>query len=363
MPYYYDLIASSDVEEHGHPRYLKKILTKSEKKRTIKKILQIKRHIIACGIPKKRDDNLLLCNWNLKEFGQSHKHPEFYYYIAEIMFAFDLIVVQEVRRSIKELKIIANILGENWAYIINDVTEGNSGNSERSAILFNTKRVDFSGFSGELVVDQGAQFKRTPHITGFLTAWKHFSIINVHLDPGKDGTNAALRKEELQRIMDTLKPKLKTGGLGYENIIISGDFNFYPSVDDNSIDLLGTYGFHQVEKLKNIDSTLAKNKYAYDRIFIKKDRYFDIIKDEDGLENGGVVEFRSLFENNLNTYKSMAKKDYEERNPNKEFKDLNYSNYYWVHWLSRQMSDHYPIWFEMNTYSSTNYLECKLSGL
>jgi len=363
MPHYYDLIASSKIEEHGHPRFLKKILTTSEKKRTIKKILQIKEHLIDSSVPNKRDNNLLLCNWNLKEFGQSHKHPEFYYYIAEIMFAFDLIVVQEVRRSITELKILTNILGENWAYMINDVTEGDEGNSERSAILYNTKRVDFNGFSGELVIDQGPQLKRTPHITGFLTAWKHFSIINVHLDPGKKDTNAALRKDELQRIMDTLKPKLKTGGLGYENIIISGDFNFYSTLDDNSIDLLGDYGFKQVEKLSNVDSTLAKNNHTYDRIFIKRDKYFDIIKDEEGLENGGVVEFKSLFENDLNTYKSMAKKDYEERNPNKEFKDSNYPNYYWVHWLSRQMSDHYPIWFEMNTDSSTIYLENKLSEL
>ena len=363
MPHYYDLVPSTEIEEYGHPRFLKKILTASEKKRTIQKILQIKKHLTDSGIPNKRDDNLLLCNWNLKEFGQSHKHPEFYYYIAEIMFAFDLIVVQEVRRSIRELKILANILGENWAYMINDVTEGDEGNSERSAILYNTKRVDFNGFSGELVVDQGLQLKRTPHITGFLTAWKHFSIINVHLDPGKKETNAARRKDELQRIMDTLNPKLKTGGLGYENIIISGDFNFYPTVDDNSIDLLEDYGFKQVEKLRNVDSTLAKNNYTYDRIFIKRNKYFDIIEDEEGLENAGVVEFRSLFENDLNIYKSMARKDYEGRNPNKEFKDSKYPNYYWVHWLSRQMSDHYPIWFEMNTDSSINYLESKLSKL
>ncbi len=363
MPNYYDLVANSEIEEQGHPRFLKKTLTTSEKKRSIKKILQIKEHLTACVVPKKRDDNLLLCNWNLKEFGQSHKHPEFYYYIAEIMNAFDLIVVQEVRRSIKELKILANILGKNWTYIFNDVTEGSEGNSERSAVLYNIKRVDFSGFSGELVVEQGQQLKRTPHITGFLTAWKHFSIINVHLDPGKNDINAAHRKDELQRIMDTLEPKLKTGGLGYENIIISGDFNFYPAKDDDSIDLLSDYGFEQVEKLSDVDSTLAKNDYTYDRLFIKRDRYFEIIKDENGLENGGVVEFRSLFKNNLSTYKSMAKKDYEERNPGKKLKESYYPTYYWVHWLSRQMSDHYPIWFEMNADSSTNYLKNKLSEL
>jgi len=363
MPHYYDLLTSTEIEKRGHPRFLEKTLNSTEKKRTINKVLEIKEHLTISGVPYKRDDNLLVCNWNLKEFGQSDKHPEFYYYIAEIMFAFDLIVVQEVRRSIKELQILANILGEGWSYIINDVTEGNAGNMERSAILYNKKRVNFNGFSGELVVAQGSQLKRTPHITGFLTAWKHFSIINVHLDPGKKDANAKLRKDELQSIMDTIEPKLSTKGLGYENVIISGDFNFYPTIDDESIDLLRDYGFEQIEKLSHVDSTLAKNNYTYDRMFIRRNQYFEIIQDEVGMENAGVVEFRSLFENNLTTYKSMATRDYEGRNPGKTLTDSGYPNYYWVHWLSRQMSDHYPIWFEMNTDSSVDYLESTLEEL
>ena len=363
MPHYYDLLKNSEIQEFGYPRLLEKSLSALEKKRALKKILKIKNHLEISGIPHKRDDNLLLSNWNLKEFGQSYKHPEFYYYIAEIMFAFDLIVIQEVRRSIKELLILRNILGADWTYIINDVTEGSEGNSERSAILFNTKRVNFNGFSGELVVAQGSQLKRTPHITGFLTAWKNFSIINVHLDPGKKQENVELRKIELQQIIETLEPKLKTGGLGYENIILSGDFNFYPTIDDDSIAFLLENGFDQLEKLKAIDSTLAKNNYTYDRIFVKRDTYFEIIKDNQGIENGGVVEFRTLFENDLDIYKPLAKKDYEDRNPDKDFDDDNYPNYFWVHWLSRQMSDHYPIWIEINTDSSIRYLENKLGNL
>ena len=357
MPHYFDLLPASEIEEHGHPRFLEKELTIAEKKRAIKKILQIKEHMTVSGVPYKRDDNLLVCNWNLKEFGQSNKHPEFYYYIAEMMFAFDLIVIQEVRRSIKELQILSNILGDDWCYIINDVTEGKPGNKERSAVLYNKKRVEFNGFSGELVVPQGVQLKRTPHITGFLTAWKYFSIINVHLNPGKKTINSAHRKKELAAILDILDYKKTTDGLGYENIIISGDFNFYPTIDDASIEMLRNHEFEQIDKLSNVDSTLAKNTYTYDRIFIKRSKYFKIIQDENGLENAGVVEFKSLFENNLSTYKRMAKKDYEGKNPDKTLTDEKYPNYYWVHWLSRQMSDHYPIWFEINTDSSVRYLE------
>ncbi len=363
MPHYYDLVSSAEIEEHGYPRYLEKALTIPVKKRAFNKILHIKAHLLASGIPHKRDDNLLVCSWNLKEFGQSRKHPEFYCYIAEIINAFDLVVIQEVRRSIHELIILKNILGDHWAYIINDVTEGDEGNTERSVILYNLRRVDFNGFSGELVASNGPQVKRTPHITGFVASWKHFSIVNVHLDPGDSDESAARRKAELQSIMDTLAPKLNTGGLGYENIIISGDFNFYPEIDDAAIAMLAGYGFEQVEKLKHVDTTLAMNPFTYDRLFIRRDKYFALIRDANGDESCGVMEFRSLFEQSLTTYQSMARSDYKERNPHKELSDSYYPTYFWVHWLSRQMSDHYPIWMEVNTDSSEAYIQEKLAAL
>jgi len=361
MPNYYDLLPDEEIQQHGHPRFLEKELTNVEKKRALRKILDIKESTKQQGVPNKREGNLIFANWNLKEFGQSQKHPEFYCYIAEIMYAFDLIVIQEVRRSIRELQILVNLLGRDWCYVINDVTEGNAGNSERSAIIYNRKRVDFNGFSGELVVDQGVQLKRTPHITGFVTAWKHFSIINVHLDPGKKEANATNRKNELSSILETLEPKFKTGGLGYENIIISGDFNFYPNIDNASVELLKQHSFAQVASISNVDTTLAKNNYTYDRMFIKRDENFEIIQDENNIEKGGAFEFRTLFEANLNTYKSKATKDYLTRNPTKTLTDARYPNYYWVHWLSRQMSDHYPLWIEINTDSSVQYLEGKLA--
>ena len=37
--------------------------------------------------------------------------------------------------------------------------------------------------------------------------------------------------------------------------------------------------------------------------------------------------------------------------------------YFWVHWLSRQMPDHYPIWIEINTDSSVTFLEGKYDDL
>ena len=53
--------------------------------------------------------------------------------------------VQEIKSTMKDLHIIMRILGSEWDYIVNDITDGTDGNSERSAYLFNSKRVRLCG--------------------------------------------------------------------------------------------------------------------------------------------------------------------------------------------------------------------------
>lgn len=366
MPYYFDLLSEEKIEKSGYPRLAHKSLLKSEKKRAIRKILDIKNAIKKQRIPLKRDDNLLVASWNLKDFG-NYKHPEFLFYISEIMFAFDLVIIQEVNRSLTNLTILNNILGSDWKFIVNDVTEGDAGNNERSAILFNTKRVQFSGFSGELITDGKTLTKRTPQITGFMAGWKKFAIVNVHLKAGDD--NHAVRLKEVKDIMGTLKPKIASqDDLMTTNIVLAGDCNFVDTKDQKSYKELTKLQFEQVERLKKIDASLGKSHKTYDRFFIRRNKYMQLSKvanpDTGELEeNAGVFEFRSLFQKDLNTYKKLMKSDYANRNNGKVLQESKIENYYWVHWLSRQMSDHYPIWFELNTDSSVDYLTSKLEKL
>ena len=74
-----------------------------------------------------------------------------------------------------DLDIIMQLLGENWRYLVNDITNGTDGNSERSAYIFNTQRVKLSGLAGEISLwdeltanSDVKQLKRAPYITGFL---------------------------------------------------------------------------------------------------------------------------------------------------------------------------------------------------
>ena len=40
------------------------------------------------------------------------------------------------------------ILGGDWGYLVNDITDGNDGKPERRAYLYNKKRVRMSGLAG-----------------------------------------------------------------------------------------------------------------------------------------------------------------------------------------------------------------------
>jgi len=95
------------------------------------------------------EQTLLLATWNIREFdapAYGERLEEAYYYIAEIIARFDLVAIQEVRRDLKALDRVCDLLGPNWAHIVTDVTEGQRGNDERMAFLYDTRKVQFAGW-------------------------------------------------------------------------------------------------------------------------------------------------------------------------------------------------------------------------
>lgn len=49
--------------------------------------------------------------------------------IVEVVRRFDVIAVQEVRRSAQAFLAMLQVLGEGWAFLVTDVTRGRQGNS------------------------------------------------------------------------------------------------------------------------------------------------------------------------------------------------------------------------------------------
>ncbi len=354
----------------------KRLMTDEDKKRTILNINRLKDGI-ATKIPSKKvDKNLLLGSWNIKNFGTlKDRTAESLYYIAEIISAFDIVAIQEINSNISDFKKVLKLLGSDWKHTLSDVTEGNSGNDERFGFIYDSRRVIHSGLSGEIVIPPEliddnsiiSQLKRTPSFTGFESGWKKFSIISVHLHPG-DGSNGVgepndqeIRKEEVRLLMEILKEKLDKSAYEDRNMIILGDTNLYE--DDNDIvKLITDEGFVESDGLigKFTNTSLSE---IYDRIFLNVDDYFEIAIDENGVEKGGVF---NLFEHvYINTPDEIA--NYHELmlehkgDPSSLTSEAKFISYFNSYWKRNQMSDHLPIWLEIQIDSSRGFLTSKFN--
>jgi exonuclease III len=102
------------------------------------------------------DHWIRLATWNIREFPSAKYGRRFrdesYYYIAEILSAFDVIALQEIREDLRGLDDVMDLLGEGWSYVATDVTEGKSGNHERMVFVYNTRKARFKNIAGEVVL-------------------------------------------------------------------------------------------------------------------------------------------------------------------------------------------------------------------
>ena len=346
-------------------------MTAAEKARTIRKLLELKRGLDGMLPQRRADENLIVASWNLKEFGHTTQRlPETYFYIAEIMSCFDLICIQEIKSTMNDLQILLRLLGDDWGYLVNDITEGDAGNSERSCYLFNKQRVQLAGLAGEIVLwdtltasSTIKQLKRTPYITGFTAGWKTFALINVHLQPGNKPEDVAYRKAEVDLLLQALTYKRTHGRLWTENLVVVGDFNFYEGAtkDAPTIAAINAAGFREVESLIGVDTNATQTE-AYDHFFLTRNESFTLGQRADGKENGGVFDpFAHVFKTGEESlYAAYMQAQYTG---SKDMTDPTNQVAYFNHpWRKNQLSDHFPIWFELVIDSSDVFLERSLQS-
>ena len=191
------------------------------------------------------DRNLLIATWNIRAFGDLTEKWESteedtpkrdlhsLLCIAEIVSRFDVVAVQEVKDNLKALRHLLKELGPNWGLSLTDVTEGDPGNDERMAFLFDARRVQLSGLACEIVVPQeqldrvgpGAlerQFARTPYAVSFRSGSKTFILVTLHVLYGEDEEE---RVPELKAIAEWLAEWARDVNGWDHNLIALGDFN------------------------------------------------------------------------------------------------------------------------------------------
>ncbi|WP_421811977.1 endonuclease/exonuclease/phosphatase family protein [Flagellimonas sp.] len=355
-----------------------RLLDNEGKQRTIKGLLQLKEGLLNKVPPKGVDKNLLLASWNIKNFGRlKDRTAESLFYIAEIINAFDIVALQEINGDLNHFDKIMSLLGSDWKYTISDVTEGSAGNEERFGFIYDSRRVTHSGLSGELVIPDEfitanpiiKQLKRTPTFTGFESGWKKFSIVSLHLHPG-DGANdpgeptdKEIRKEEVRLLMQLLELKLNRSSFEERNLIVLGDTNLYEE-DEDIVELMNDKGFFESDGLKGKYTNTSLNQ-IYDRIFLHVDKYFKIGKDENGQERGGVFKlFDYVYQNTpgaISKYHELMLSHKDD--PSTLTSDEAFQSYFNRYWKRNQISDHLPVWLEIETDSTQSFLKNKLEAL
>ncbi|WP_439151650.1 hypothetical protein [Winogradskyella sp.] len=128
-----------------------------ERQRVIKRLTSLKEDLDN-RIPEKIfNENVLIATWNIRDFdsnqyGYGPRTKEAFFYMSEIISSFDLVAIQEVNEDLYAFKRLMYVMGDQWYYIMTDVTEGRSGNGERMAYIYDTNRVSFEKIAGEIVL-------------------------------------------------------------------------------------------------------------------------------------------------------------------------------------------------------------------
>lgn len=297
-------------------------------------------------IPAKRpSENLLIATWNIRSFGSltrkwtagANDSPKRdlrgLRAISEIISRFDVIAIQEVVGDLRALRDMMKYLGDDWAFLMTDVTLGEAGHSERMAYVFDCRRVKPSGLACELVIppewlaeSQGImldkQFARTPYAVSFKAQNATVVLVTLHIIYGDDSDE---RIPELRGIARWMSDWARRTNKWHHNLIALGDFNIDRKGDKlwrafTSTGLTVPLGLHKVPRTIFAKEGEAELEKFYDQIAWFKTTT-GVPKLSIPYLNSGHFDFMPHVYNDV----SLSK----------------YS-------ISFRMSDHYPLWAEFS---------------
>ena len=228
------------------------------------------------------DDNLLIGTWNIRHLGGytdawtagDNDSPKRDWHsmaaIAEVIRRFDVTAIQETRRDTSALFAILSLLGDDFRVIASDVTEGDKGNDERLAYLYDTTRVQPSGLVGEIVLPPQAegevkQFARTPYAAGFVRNGVEFILTTVHVLWGKRPED---RIDELTAFAEWMRGWADRPKDWNRNLLVLGDFNIDRHEDPLWQAFFAT-GLYPPAVLHDVHRTIFDNdadRHYYDQI-------------------------------------------------------------------------------------------------
>lgn len=342
--------------------------TAADRRRCAGGLLRLKRQIRSQGVPQRlADRNLLLATWNIRELGANRKFgarsAESIQYIAEIISHFDLVAVQEVNRDLKDLQRIMRVLGSWWNYIVTDVTDGRSGNDERIAFVFDGRKVAFDHLAGEVSLPDRKgkltrQLARSPFICAFRSGWARFSLCSVHIYYGDSSPNNSRRVKEIGDLAETLDGRAAARERSQDgepqSVILLGDFNIFKRTDRTAQALMKQNFLVPPEILKiPSGSNLKRDKY-YDQI-----AFHDPAKRLRGTAQAGVFNFLDAVYREADEASHQPAMESLIPKKFKGAKTADRKRRLYEQWRTYQMSDHLPLWIELQTDFSEGYIAWK----
>jgi exonuclease III len=364
-----------------------------DRNRTVEGLQRLRKQFTTDKFPAKQmTSSLILGTWNIRNFDDDRfnygpRLTESLYYIAEIISRFDVIAIQEICVDLQPLKKLIHILGENYDFIVTDVTHSSiGGNNERLGFIYDKNKVRFMGVAGEIVLPdklliskvngKGRQFSRTPFGVAFQSEWFKFHFSTVHIYYGSNSGNTPQYKRrvnEINQIANYLAEEAKNSD---SNHILVGDFNIKERGSDG-FNALEDNGFETVKN--RLGSNRDQTKF-YDQISFRSKRN-ELKLIEPKREDRVFQFFNSIFrESDFKVYKQIvlkmisgkrekaieliktttAKRELERLENQIKSLDLAISSdanllKYYLEWRTFQLSDHLPLWIEIDF--SDKYLE------
>ncbi len=285
----------------------------------------LKERIAAASIPSSRlDESFNLATWNIREFGKTPRTQAAIHFIAEILGQFDLISVVEVRDNLADLGRVLEILGPYWRAVYSDAVLDAGGNRERVAFVYDKRQIVFNGFASAAFPKrskQGAEWIpdlnwwRPPYVAAFKSGSFDFVVLSTHI---RWGSSEQGREPEIQAIADWVSEKRELSSWRERDIFVTGDFNI-PDRKSSLFKAVTSGGLM-------IPSALAKDEFGSN---LERDKRYDQILHlpqypETFTNKGGVLDFYAG--------------DHKPLFPKLDKKKFTF-----------QMSDHLPLWIQVNT--------------
>jgi len=329
------------------------------------------RHDLDVEIKKDRQPNsLIVGSWNIRAFDDGvPRLDESYHYIAEIIDHFDICAIQEVKKYLAPLRRLVKLLGPNWDFFVSDVSTHKGGDNERMAFVYNTTKVFFRNLIGEIVLASGnlidgEQVARSPFFASFQAGWFKFSLCSAHIVYGDD---LALRAKEIREIAKVLVKRAKSEDQVH---IFLGDMNIEKEDDEVMLSLKDSdlkvpdFGPTNMSGNRWFDQMAFTEKGKAGRktrllrhgVFDWRHAVFGPHPSEVPLEltpeEDGPGMWRPSLQEILAHYGGIVEKIRADNGKNP------YDNWprSYKNWTTFEMSDHLPIWMELEVDYSDDYL-------